>query len=323
MSMFTCKQISPSLNMPDGRHVLPFLHGSRTSKEKVVVVMGATGTGKSKLSIDVATRFSGEVVNSDKMQVYEGLDVITNKISEEESCGVPHHLLGIIDANADFTSTNFCNMASLAMRSTVGRGQLPIIVGGSNSFIEALVDDEIHQFRSRYECCFLWVDVSMPVLQRFVSDRVDQMVDNGMVNEARQMFSLDGDYSRGVKKSIGLPEFDHYFRAERFADLETRKKLLKKAIDEVKKNTCKLACRQVEKIHRLRTNKKWKIHRLDATDAFLKQGRRSDKAWDELVAAPSRAIVSQFLSTFESKKYYMDTSVRGAAIETAMVTATY
>ncbi|XP_074368310.1 adenylate isopentenyltransferase 3, chloroplastic-like [Apium graveolens] len=323
MSMLTCKQITPSLNIPDSRHVLPFLRSFRQPKEKVLVVMGATGTGKSKLSIDLATRFSGEVVNSDKMQAYEGLDIITNKITEEEACDIPHHLLGIIDPNVDFTSSNFCSMASLAIRSIAGRRQLPIIVGGSNSFIEALVDDEIHEFRSRYECCFLWVDVSMPVLHRYISERVDRMVENGMVDEARRMFSLDADYSKGITKAIGFPEFDQYFRLEPYIDVETRARLCQKAIDEVKNNTCKLACRQLEKIYRLRNNKGWKVHRLDATDAFLKHGKESDRAWDEFVAEPSMVIVSRFLNSFGPNIYMNPTIVRGEAMETAMVTATH
>ena len=66
-------------------------------RDKVVVVLGATGTGKSRLAIDLATRFGAEVINSDKIQVYKGLDIVTNKVSNEECHGVPHHSLGIID----------------------------------------------------------------------------------------------------------------------------------------------------------------------------------------------------------------------------------
>jgi adenylate isopentenyltransferase (cytokinin synthase) len=59
--------------------------------------MGTTATGKSKLSIDLATHFQGEIINSDKIQVYKGLDMLTNKISETERRGVPHHLLGFVE----------------------------------------------------------------------------------------------------------------------------------------------------------------------------------------------------------------------------------
>lgn len=320
MSMFSCKLTHPSVHIPSGRVDLPFPRSRpQPPKEKVVVVMGATGTGKSRLSIDLATSFRGEIVNSDKMQVYRGLDIITNKITEEECCGVPHHVLGIIHPNAEFTCTNFCDQASLALRSIASRKKLPIIVGGSNSYIEALIDGETNEFRSSYECCFLWVDVSMPVLHQYVSERVDRMVENGLVDEARQMFNPNADYSRGIRKAIGVPEFDHYFRVEAFADQETRARLCKEAINEVKTNTCKLACRQLEKIHRLKNVKGWKVHRLDATDVFLRNGRESDKAWDELVVGPSMVIVSRFLKSFGPNIYFEATTNRG---ETAMATAT-
>jgi adenylate isopentenyltransferase (cytokinin synthase) len=79
---------------------------------------------------------------------------------------VPHHLLGILNPNADFS--DFCDAASLAVESIIGRDRLPLIVGGSNSYIEALIDDDDYMFRSKYECCFIWMDVSMPVLRSFV-----------------------------------------------------------------------------------------------------------------------------------------------------------
>ena len=64
-------------------------------KKKVIFVMGATGTGKSRLSVDLATHFRGEIINSDKMQVYKGLEIVTNKITHTEKQGVRHYLLGI------------------------------------------------------------------------------------------------------------------------------------------------------------------------------------------------------------------------------------
>lgn len=264
--------------------------------ENVVVVMGATGTGKSRLSIDLATRFHAEIVNSDKMQVYRGLDIVTNKITDDERRGVPHHLLGVIDPNADFTAANFCSRASAFTKSIIGRGKLPIIAGGSNSFVEALIEGGDSRFRSRYNCCFLWVDVSIPVLHSFVSERVDRMVEKGMVDELRDIFNPEHcDYSRGIKRSIGAPEFDRYFRAKPSGDREAEARLLEEAINQTKVNTCKLACRQLDKIIRLRTVKGWRIHRLDATEAFRRRGEEADEAWENLVVGPSKKIVSRFL----------------------------
>lgn len=155
---------------------------TENQKHQVVFIMGATGTGKSRLSVDIATKYSGEIINSDKMQVYKGLDIVTNKISENEKKGVPHHLLGEIDPESDFTARDFCHHALVAIRKVMRLGRLPVIVGGSNSFIEALVEDHFFSFRSKYECCFLWLDVSVPVLYSYVQLRVDQMVDAGILS---------------------------------------------------------------------------------------------------------------------------------------------
>nr|GEV23773.1 adenylate isopentenyltransferase 3, chloroplastic-like [Tanacetum cinerariifolium] len=277
MTMMGCQQAQPSLlQMPTGGMDYSVLR-KPPQKDKVVVVMGATGTGKSRLSIDLATRYRAEIINSDKIQVYEGLDIVTNKMTYEECEGVPHHLLGIVDPEADFTAQNFVSMASLTMKSIVGRGKLPIIAGGSNSFIEALIDDQNYEFRSRYDVCFLWVDVAMPLLHRFVSDRVDRMVSA--------------------------------------------------AISQTKINTCKLACRQLEKIRRLQNVKEWDIHRLDATPVFRKQGQEANELWAESVAGPSSKIVYDFLNNFGNSRSFVgagDNSRRGnkrAAATMTMVAA--
>ena len=294
-----------SLSSAVGKQVQPLVGNFQGSfsmeqffrrKEKVVIVMGATGTGKSRLAIDLATRFPAEIVNSDKIQAYEGLDVVTNKVTDEERRGVSHHLLGSIDPNSNFSSHDFTYHASVAIESILARDRLPIVAGGSNSYIEALVDDWAES-RFRYEFCFLWVDVSLPILQKFVSDRVDRMVDGGFVGEVREFFDPEGDYSRGIKRAIGVPELHDYLRAERDeADERTLTILLELAISKIKDNTCQLALRQLQKIRRLRNKRNWNLRRLDATGAFLTDGGNANDAWDKFVLQPSLRIVDQFLS---------------------------
>ncbi|KAL6500449.1 hypothetical protein OROHE_025815 [Orobanche hederae] len=293
--------------MSISKHITSVLHVPNTNnhellrqgalKKKVVVVMGATGTGKSRLSVDLAARFAVEIINSDKMQAYRGLDITTNKITDEEKRGVLHHLLGVVDPESDFSAANFRAVASASLKSILDRGRLPIIAGGSNSFVEALADAN---FRSRYECCFLWVDVAMPVLGSFVSDRVDRMVGRGMVDEVRVFYHPNADYSKGIRRAIGVPEFDKFFRVGSSRDGgETRTSILTEAIDLVKMNTSRLARRQLEKIHRLR-NAGWRMHRLDATDVFKKHGTEAEEAWDNTIAGPGAAIVSRFLCNVEA-----------------------
>lgn len=288
----------PLIDIPSSGRELNLSNLPR-QKEKVVIVMGATGTGKSRLSIDLATLFPAEIINSDKMQVYKGLDIVTNKISEEEQHGVPHHLLATQNPNSEFTASNFRESASLAIDSITRRGNLPIVVGGSNSYIEALIDDDDYKLRSRYDFCCLWVDVSMPVLREYVSERVDQMVENGMVNEVRPFFNPKGDYSRGIRKAIGVPEFDEYFRKEWCVDEETRERLMEEAVREMKENTWKLARKQLGKIERLKNVKRWKIERVDATPVFRKrEEEEAEEAWKKMVAEPSAVLVANFLYNF-------------------------
>lgn len=287
-----CKQVQPLGNFP-GAPVLnmkPLFH----RKDKVVIVVGATGTGKSRLAIDLAKRTPAEIINCDKIQVYEGLDIVTNKVTEEERLGVPHHPLGTIDPNSHFTADDFCHHAYSVLESVTGRDRLPIIAGGSNSYIEALVNHQA-EFRMKYECCFLWVDVSLPLLHSYLPERVDRMVEAGLVDEARKMFDPEADYSRGIRRAIGLPELDKYLRIEATADKRTRARILEGSIAKIKENNCKLACRQLQKIHRLNSQWEWSMHRLDATEVFRKRGREADEVWDKLVFEPSDIIVDQFL----------------------------
>ncbi|XP_057956791.1 adenylate isopentenyltransferase 5, chloroplastic-like [Malania oleifera] len=328
IALSACKPAEPLLSFTTGAggfNMGTCNFNPRNWKEKVVIVIGATGTGKSRLSIDLATRFSAEVVNSDKMQAYRGLDIATNKVTADECRGVPHHLLGFVDPNADFSAAEFRRHASLAVDSIAARERLPIIAGGSNSYVEALVNDDL-EFRSKYEFCFLCVYVALPVLYSFVSNRVDRMVQSGLVDEVRGMFDPEADYTRGIRRAIGVPELDPFFRAEGSAAEETRAKLLQDAIREIKENNCKLAYRQLHKIRRLDNLLGHKMHRLDATDVFLKRGVEAAEAWERLILRPSTAILNRFLSgesSFLSHEDCLATALVPPMAAPAAVAATF
>ncbi|KAJ1685980.1 hypothetical protein LUZ63_017370 [Rhynchospora breviuscula] len=294
----------PRMHMPrqhsdSSMYVPPFsivpLRTKGVNTNKVVVVMGVTGTGKSKLAIDLARRLGGEVVNSDKIQVYDGLDVVTNKVTKEECMGVPHHLINGVHPDADFTASDFRVHATRAVNSISDRGLLPIIAGGSNSYIEELIDGANGQFRSRYECCFLWVDVQLEVLYDFVAERVDRMVERGLVDEVRALFDPNCDYSKGLRRAIGVPELDAYLRSEGILEEAERTRLLATAINDIKANTRKLTRCQLEKIRRLTTLPGWSVQRIDATEVFRNRGEAAKEAWDSVVAGPGLRTVRRFL----------------------------
>ena len=256
--------------------------------------MGTTATGKSKLSIDLATHFQGEIINSDKIQVYRGLDILTNKVSEDESRGVPHHLLGFVEPGEEFTTQDFCNHVHMAMRHIVGNGNIPIIAGGSNRYIEALVEDPL--FKDNYDTCFLWVDVALPILFVRAAKRVDKMLDAGLVDEVRGMFIPGIDHNSGIWRAIGIPELEPYFQAEmEMADEVTRKMLLDTGIKEMKENTKELINKQLRKIKYLANEKGWKLHRIDATFVYERSGNVDEDVWDDKVLRPSLEMLTNFL----------------------------
>ncbi|KAG9809606.1 hypothetical protein KCU68_g21220, partial [Aureobasidium melanogenum] len=95
----------------------------------LVAVVGATGTGKSELAVNIARKFNGEIINGDAMQLYESLPVITNKMPEDERGGIPHHLLGCIGLNEEtWTVGNFVSNALAKISEIRARGRLPILV---------------------------------------------------------------------------------------------------------------------------------------------------------------------------------------------------
>lgn len=106
----------------------------------LLVILGATGTGKSKLAIEMARRFGGEVISADSMQIYRGLDIITNKVTEEEQKMCPHHMISFVDPLVtNYTVTDFRNKALPIIEGLFAKRKLPIVVGGTNYYIEALL----------------------------------------------------------------------------------------------------------------------------------------------------------------------------------------
>ncbi|GJN02567.1 hypothetical protein PR202_ga19929 [Eleusine coracana subsp. coracana] len=135
-----------------------------SGRGKVVVVMGATGAGKSRLAVDLAAHFAGvEVVNADSMQVYRGLDILTNKVPLHEQNGVPHHLLSVIDPSVEFTCRDFRDHAVPIIQDILDRGGLPVVVGGTNFYIQALVSP------------FLIDDTVQDIQECTLSNHLDEM----------------------------------------------------------------------------------------------------------------------------------------------------
>ena len=109
-------------------------------KIKLLVLSGPTGSGKSELAVRIAEIIGAEIVNADSMQLYRGLDIGTAKPSPEQLARVPHHLLGIITPDLDFTASDFRREAAAAISDIDSRGKRVIVVGGTGLYIRALLD---------------------------------------------------------------------------------------------------------------------------------------------------------------------------------------
>ncbi|MCF6137194.1 tRNA (adenosine(37)-N6)-dimethylallyltransferase MiaA [Pseudalkalibacillus berkeleyi] len=104
----------------------------------LVVIVGPTAVGKTKTSIEVAKAFDGEVMNSDSMQVYKGLDIGTAKIKEDEKEGIPHHLFDIKSPNEDYSVASFQEDATNKIKEIHNRDHLPIMVGGTGLYVRSV-----------------------------------------------------------------------------------------------------------------------------------------------------------------------------------------
>ena len=107
----------------------------------IIVIVGPTGVGKTKLSVELAKRFNGEVINADSMQVYKGLDIATAKIKEEEKEGIPHHLFDICEVEENFSVYDYQKLGRDKIDEITKRNKNIIIVGGTGLYIKALLYD--------------------------------------------------------------------------------------------------------------------------------------------------------------------------------------
>ena len=108
---------------------------------KLVVIAGATATGKSSLSVELAQAIDAEIINADSMQVYRGMDIGTAKISVEERQGIPHHMLDVLDVKQDSTVAWFQIGAREVIDEIHSRGKSVVMVGGTGLYIKAVIDE--------------------------------------------------------------------------------------------------------------------------------------------------------------------------------------
>ena len=106
-----------------------------------IAVVGPTGTGKSALALDLAEQLGGEIVNADAMQLYRGMDIGTAKLTVPERRGIVHHQLDVLEVTDNATVAKYQAAAAADIEDIAARGAVPVIVGGSMMYIQALLDE--------------------------------------------------------------------------------------------------------------------------------------------------------------------------------------
>ncbi|CEG22517.1 tRNA dimethylallyltransferase [Planococcus massiliensis] len=264
----------------------------------VMAIVGPTASGKTALSLELAKRHNGEVINGDSMQVYRGLSIGTAKIEAHEMDGVVHHLLDIKDPEEPFSVAEYQQLVRENISEIKSRGKFPIIVGGSGLYVQAVLFDyrfseqqadeelrgklaeelkqrgplamhqkllaldpeaDIHPNNTRrvlraieinmggqakeertkalspmYNELIVGLDIPRPVLYERINDRVDAMLQKGLLDEVK------GLYDRGIREAqsvqaIGYKEILAYFDG---------KLALDEAVSKIKQNSRKYAKRQ-------------------------------------------------------------------------------
>lgn len=110
-------------------------------KIPVVAVVGPTASGKSTLGIELSKKINGEVVSADSMQIYKKIAIATAKPATDDMQGVPHHLIGIIEPEDNFSVVQFCALARDCINQIIMRGNIPVIVGGTGLYIDTLLQN--------------------------------------------------------------------------------------------------------------------------------------------------------------------------------------
>ena len=166
----------------------------------VICIVGPTGVGKTKLSIELAKKLNGEVINADSTQVYIGLDIATAKVTEEEKEGIPHHLFDIKEIIEDYTAYDYQKDCRLKIEEITKKGKTPILVGGTGLYIKAALYDYKFDTESKFNN---YDEYSTEDLYQMLK-KVDPNTDIHPNNRKRIMRSLN--YFNNTKKPLSSKE---------------------------------------------------------------------------------------------------------------------
>lgn len=160
--------------------------------KKVIVITGPTGVGKTKLSVELAKKYNGEIINADAMQVYKNLDIGTAKIKEAEKEGVPHHLFDIKDVYEDYSIYDYQKDCRQKLEEIWKKNKVPILVGGTGLYIKSALYD--YKLEEKKEEIDNYLDKTNEELYQELIELDDKARDKIDLNNRRRIINAINHY---------------------------------------------------------------------------------------------------------------------------------
>lgn len=110
-------------------------------KNKIIVILGPTASGKTDLSVKLAKKFSGEIISADSRQVYKGMDIGTGKVTKKEMQEIPHHLINVASPKKRFNIAKYQKLAKIAIEKIQKKNKIPFLVGGTGFYIDSVINN--------------------------------------------------------------------------------------------------------------------------------------------------------------------------------------
>lgn len=169
------------------------------NKIKIITVVGPTASGKTRLGVELAKKYNGEVISADSMQIYKGMQIATAKPTPEEMQGVPHHLMDFLPPDQTYSVAMFVNDAKKCIADITSRGKLPVIVGGTGLYVDSLLNNiTFHESQRSTE-------ISDELWKVYYADGVEKLLD--MLKEFDSESAERLSSERNPKRIIRAIEF--------------------------------------------------------------------------------------------------------------------
>ena len=169
------------------------------NKIKIITVVGPTASGKTRLGVELAKKYNGEVISADSMQIYKGMQIATAKPTPEEMQGVPHHLMDFLPPDQTYSVAMFVNDTKKCIADITSRGKLPVIVGGTGLYVDSLLNNiTFHESQRSTE-------ISDELWKVYYADGVEKLLD--MLKEFDSESAERLSSERNPKRIIRAIEF--------------------------------------------------------------------------------------------------------------------